>query len=734
MTVEGPRGLFVTGAGRSGTSLLDKLLSAHPRVAVLSQPLPLLYVALKRRFLEDRAACGAAVAEALLSYPLSDLFDEHYTDPGLFTDYLTTQRLAPDWLAGVLRTMADYDGQYFKPDKPVEALVPETPLTLADFLTFYARKALGGDKEAYLGAKETFAEAYVPYFLSSGTKVILLLRDPRDVVASVFTGRGPELAGAGRPLLFVLRQWRKSVAFALAYRSNPNLRVLRYEDLVGDPRATLDGIAEWLGRGAFPEGLDGAELRTLDGAAWTSNASHRATRRISSGSVGAHRRLLSERARRAIDVLCGPEMRTIGYPDAPPSDGEERREVLNAFEELCSAPRPDLTRYLWSERHQAVELERLEALERGCYLPRRHILPRAFTALARGTGRIATVSPATRPVHERRAATILYNLVRRAKPGLVLLPANICPEVPLAVATAGRKFRFVDIDPETLCMDAGAARTAVGEAGSEIAAVVYARTYGALFDAAPLFARLKETDPGLLVIDDRCACRPNLDDDGVLDPNVDAVVFSTGQSKVLDLGGGGFGVLRPGTAYESHRRPYDPAQAAGARATLSDLAKGPGARLTPDALLRSLLGRWPHWLEATPPDVSWRHYEAAIKERLPAADRHKAALNAIYRRVIPREAWLGAPFDDWRFTLRTPDKGALMVKIFAAGTFASGHYRPGPQLFGGPPAPQAEALYDHVVNLFNDRHADAAHARKAATIVRQHLTGRCFDRQVVSAP
>ena len=43
---------FITGMGRSGTTLLEKLLCNHKDLSVLSQPLPLVFIDLKKRFLE----------------------------------------------------------------------------------------------------------------------------------------------------------------------------------------------------------------------------------------------------------------------------------------------------------------------------------------------------------------------------------------------------------------------------------------------------------------------------------------------------------------------------------------------------------------------------------------------------------------------------------------------------------------------------------------------------------
>ena len=69
--------VFVTGMARSGTTLLDKLLSLHPNAFVASQPLPLLYVWVKRAFWESSPS-NSSPETITIQYPLNDMFGEHY--------------------------------------------------------------------------------------------------------------------------------------------------------------------------------------------------------------------------------------------------------------------------------------------------------------------------------------------------------------------------------------------------------------------------------------------------------------------------------------------------------------------------------------------------------------------------------------------------------------------------------------------------------------------------------
>jgi len=361
--------LLVTGTPRSGTSLLDKLLSAHPAIAVLSQPLPRLYIAVKRAFLQDPSALEQ-------TFPLNDLFDAAYRPPADFTAHLARAAYPPDWLARQLAEMLGHPAQLVRPVAAPDALVPGRPVSFPAFVAHYlAAHAPGGAR--WIGAKEIVAEEFIGTFLKAGTRVIQVLRDPRDVVASVFGPRGADYAGPRLPLLFVLRQWRKSVAFALHHAGHPGFRALRYEDLVTDPDAALAPLAGWLGAAPFPPALAERPLMEVGGAVWAANSSHGPLDGVSAARIGIGERMLSPDILGEIETLCAPEMRCLGYGPTGATGGLDR--------DPCPDPRPVLAGYCWGPGALRPERRRLDALHAGRFEPSLHLLPRAFDALTRAT-------------------------------------------------------------------------------------------------------------------------------------------------------------------------------------------------------------------------------------------------------------------------------------------------------------------------------------------------------------
>ncbi len=335
-----------------------------------------------------------------------------------------------------------------------------------------------------------------------------------------------------------------------------------------------------------------------------------------------------------------------------------------------------------------------------------------------------------RTVYEARASTALFRLAAAIpdRAGLYLLPANVCPVVPLALMAAGRRFELIDLEARTLSMSEDLLRERLaGHGWSPVAGVVYVRTYGAELDAGPLFSRLRTLDPQLLIIDDRCLCRPVPDISELDRQGADAVLFSTGYAKQVDLGFGGFAHLDDRVPYVERHRRFDDADLERITALYKAHIRsrtpiyrhgGAGGRKTGSR--RGALDQL-FWLETTRPAMAWDEYRALVLAKRNEAEDHRARINAIYRELICEAARLPDAYHHWRFQVRVLEPAALLEKIFAAGLFASDHFYPAATLFGGHPCPIATHLQAEVVNLFNDFRISEPGAGKIGRIVARHL-------------
>lgn len=265
-----------------------------------------------------------------------------------------------------------------------------------------------------------------------------------------------------------------------------------------------------------------------------------------------------------------------------------------------------------------------------------------------------------------RANKILFNFLKSNHlSGMVILPANICPDVVDTLRYAGNPLHFVDIDAHTLCID----WQQVQSAATDAAVVLAVHTYGIEDDFNVQFAELRAINPNIAIIDDRCLCMPVL-----YEPNsiADLVLYSTGEKKQVELGIGGIGYVAEGWNY------------------------GDVYVLKNDVLTNE----------------TWTWDERALLAKMDAVIKHKEKLNEIYRKNFPDNIQLPSPYQHWRFNILVPNKEEILKTLFEAGVFASGHYKPQAN-----DCTVATNLYNHIINLFNDFYFTEEQARKSCEII-----------------
>lgn len=344
--------IFITGMQRSGTTLLEKLIDAQPAATILSQPFPFLMVEAKRAFLEEREFPGER-------YPLGHLFHETRYGAGELTRFLSTYRMERERALALCIEMEGYSGQYtrFARQRVEAALVDDTfvPMLRALYTALALRRA------PITGAKETTCEELLPAFLADGIRCALIIRDPRDTLASLNHGEGMQFGGRPKPTPFNIRQWRKSVAFALQLEGTAGFHWLRYEDLVADPEQSLQSLADRFALAALRHVTPVRDLNAA-GATWRGNSSYGERRGISQESVGTHRGVLPAMVTRYVEAACYPEMRLLGYETtiAP----HEVPAILREFREPYDT-RADMREDVADEANTRLELQRFELLQRG---------------------------------------------------------------------------------------------------------------------------------------------------------------------------------------------------------------------------------------------------------------------------------------------------------------------------------------------------------------------------------
>ena len=362
--------IFITGMPRSGTTLLDKVLSYHTEVTVHSQPLPLLFSEVKSLFLESIGNAGV--------YPLSDMVHKNYYKPEQWFTFLHDFSVDADLYKRLSHSMSSFSGQYTRLDHPLAYLKEFKAASVSEFVKSYLSEL--GNTSKMVGLKETWSEEYLPYFLANGFKCILIIRDPRDVICSLNFGQGREYGGRVKPLLYNIRSWRKSVAFALAMSEESQIQIIRYEDLVSKPEEIIPQLFNFLAvESCDVEGLV-SNVVDQSGKKWRSNSSHSQVNGISNSSIGRYKEYLTDEVIEFVEACCFHEMKYFSYDvEVGPDRISQVIEEYNSEEQI---EREELVSYRWSASRRDEELKRIELIENVNFNAQYFIFKAAFDRLA----------------------------------------------------------------------------------------------------------------------------------------------------------------------------------------------------------------------------------------------------------------------------------------------------------------------------------------------------------------
>jgi Sulfotransferase family len=304
------RVLYLGGLGRSGTTLVERLLGELPGVRALGE-----VVHLWQRDLRDdeRCGCGARFSACTFWKRVGDRAFGGWGNVDVarvhaLRDAVERTRHIPRLAAGPARTaeVREYAGFYSR---------------------VYAAAAEVGSATLVVDSSKHSALAHVLRFADDvDLKVVHVVRDARGVAYSwTKTVTRPETDGAddmtryspGRSALL----WNAhNAAFGLlARRGVPVLRI-RYEQFMADPRAALRELAGYAGIPVADE-----DLRFLGPAHADLSVGHSAAgnpMRFAVGRLPLRRddawvSALPRAQRRLVGAVCAPMLRAYGYPLRP---------------------------------------------------------------------------------------------------------------------------------------------------------------------------------------------------------------------------------------------------------------------------------------------------------------------------------------------------------------------------------------------------------------------------------
>lgn len=300
------RYLFITGTYRSGTTLVDKLLTNHNHGFVASQPFPFLYILLKELYNKKMNFNSKP-------YAINPEFAVN-CNPQQFNDFLLNNNITELFVKKALNDMKGYSG-CSTPEiyNLIETLKNGNIVDIYKRLCDNLAETFNEKDLHFIGSKEIISEDYIPYFINKGVKVIHLIRDPRDIVLSANFSKNSGYVGKNRPILYTLQMWRKSVSFAINNSNNPNLFILKYEDLVLNPFEMLNELTDFIGTNRFDLEQFKNGINNQYGEKWKGNSSFNDYNFIDTSSIYRYKSNLSNDITTYINNICGPELKYMGY-------------------------------------------------------------------------------------------------------------------------------------------------------------------------------------------------------------------------------------------------------------------------------------------------------------------------------------------------------------------------------------------------------------------------------------
>lgn len=272
---------FIVGVPRSGTTLLQAMLTSHPEIGIP---------------------------------PETEFFMKHRPPAACATDERAWQRYLSAWFAaqGFVEQDIDPDAMRARLDR----LAPAERTERRVFLELLATHAERSGKRR-VGEKSPHHCRHVESIarLFPEAKFIHILRDPRDVVASL--KRVPWSQGSH---LTLARGWKRILEdHRRLLREMPGDQYtgVSYEDLVFHPERELGRLCAFLGEELRPEMLNFHERRDRGfaerEAAWKGGT----MRPINASSIGRYASDLSPREIAGVERVVGPLLKEFGYEPAP---------------------------------------------------------------------------------------------------------------------------------------------------------------------------------------------------------------------------------------------------------------------------------------------------------------------------------------------------------------------------------------------------------------------------------
>ncbi len=306
--------LFTTGMFRSGTTLLSRMLNTHSKIVLAADILLEFFKAFRNEvYYRNNVPVENPSRPLENNFKLKHkvIFDQ--IENGNFELDLQFSKISE--ITKKIKNFALTSSELYS--KNLESLKGSNYLEILFQLLNTIDKTYAKKGSTVLGFKSVWSEQFVPTFLNQFPqkgKALFIIRDPRGVIASNYVKNDHRY-----PLEFLVRQWRKSVCYAFLYskileKYRHRCLMIKYDDLISEPKLTIQKITEFLNLEFEPNLLDPSQFKNGKNELWEQNTSYRQPEgKFNKSSIEKWKNVLSDEIQRYIEYACFPELKLLNF-------------------------------------------------------------------------------------------------------------------------------------------------------------------------------------------------------------------------------------------------------------------------------------------------------------------------------------------------------------------------------------------------------------------------------------
>lgn len=358
--------LLVLGTQRTGKTLIGRALNMHPNIIVQVEPYFYFFKMCRNLFYRD----VLKKTDFDPDYPMDSCFCRPYEEKVLFSQsfhrlYFSRSDIKELVRLTIKQQRISSAERAIKIIPLLNRLRPGGAFSVFKCLMDILYESYAKEGVEIVGLTEGWCDEFIQPFLDSkdiDIKCIHCLRDPRAVVAS--RNFGDRIYSRKYPLLFILRHWRKSVAYSILHTGNPRYMAVKYEELVQEPESHFKEICNFLNVPFSKELLKPLAFVKGDGTLWKQNSAFHipASRGFSKGSIARWKKVLSKEEIGVIEYLCEAEMGYLGFRRSVPRISAKELLYFQENEDQI-IPWLKKYKYTFSEKQIIPEIVRRYILE-----------------------------------------------------------------------------------------------------------------------------------------------------------------------------------------------------------------------------------------------------------------------------------------------------------------------------------------------------------------------------------